>query len=148
MEQWSCTHPTYFIMVAVYAPASNNHEAINDCHVYLFVSYIIVMSSNGNIDALMVICAGVHRLQMNSPDKGQRCGALMMFPLIAWINGWINNRDAGDLKCHRAHYDVTVMNRRAINDRQVYLIVCLCDIYHITVYLYIYIDIYINITNH
>ena len=33
-----------------------------------------------------------------------------MFSLIcAWINGWVNNRDAGDLRHHRTHYDVTVM---------------------------------------
>ena len=33
------------------------------------------------------------------------------FSLICvWTNGWVNNRDAGDLKRHRAHYDVTVMN--------------------------------------
>ena len=34
-----------------------------------------------------------------------------MFSLIwAWINGWVNNREAGDLRRYRAHYDVTVMN--------------------------------------
>ena len=27
----------------------------------------------------------------------------------AWINGWVNNHEAGDLKSHRTHYDVTVM---------------------------------------
>ena len=33
-----------------------------------------------------------------------------MFSLIcAWINDWVNNRKAGDLRRHRAHYDVTVM---------------------------------------
>ena len=33
-----------------------------------------------------------------------------MFSLIlAWINSWVNNREAGDLRRHRAHYDVTVM---------------------------------------
>ena len=33
-----------------------------------------------------------------------------MFPLICvWINGWVNYRDAGDLRHHRAHYDVTVI---------------------------------------
>ena len=33
-----------------------------------------------------------------------------MFSLIgAWTNGWVNNRDVGDLRRHRAHYDVTVM---------------------------------------
>ena len=26
-----------------------------------------------------------------------------------WINGWLNNHEAGDLKCQRAHYDVIVM---------------------------------------
>ena len=33
-----------------------------------------------------------------------------MFPLIcAWINGWVNNREAGDLRRHLVHYDVIVM---------------------------------------
>ena len=26
-----------------------------------------------------------------------------------WTNGWVNNQDAGDLRRHRAYYDVTVM---------------------------------------
>ena len=26
-----------------------------------------------------------------------------------WINGWVNNREAGDLRRYRAHYDVSVM---------------------------------------
>ena len=25
------------------------------------------------------------------------------------MDGWVNNRDAGDLRCHLAHYDVTEM---------------------------------------
>ena len=46
---------------------------------------------------------------VNSRHEGQWRGALM-FPLIcAWINGWVNNRKAGDLRRHRAHYDVGVM---------------------------------------
>ena len=33
-----------------------------------------------------------------------------MFSLIsAWINSWVNNPEAGDFRCHCAHYDVTVM---------------------------------------
>ena len=28
----------------------------------------------------------------------------------AWINGSVNNREAGDLRRHRAHYNVIVMN--------------------------------------
>ena len=35
-----------------------------------------------------------------------------MFSLIcAWINGWVNNREAGDLSRQRAHYDVIVMRK-------------------------------------
>ena len=52
---------------------------------------------------------GIHRSPVNSPHKGQRRGALM-FPLICvWVNGWVNNREAGDLRRYHAHYDVTVM---------------------------------------
>ena len=52
---------------------------------------------------------GIHRLPVNSPHKGQWCGALMFSLICAWINGWVNNREAGDLRRHRAHYDVIVM---------------------------------------
>ena len=38
-----------------------------------------------------------------------------MFVLIrAWINVWVNNRKAGDLRRYRAHYDVTVVHPRRI----------------------------------
>ena len=52
---------------------------------------------------------GIHRSPVNSPHKGQWCGALMFSLICSWINGWVNKRKAGDLRCHHAHYDVTVM---------------------------------------
>ena len=52
---------------------------------------------------------GIHRSPVNSPHKGQWRGALMFSLICAWINGWVNNREAGDLRRHRAHCDVTVM---------------------------------------
>ena len=52
---------------------------------------------------------GIHRSPANSPYKGQWRGALMISLICAWINGWANNREAGDLSRHRAHYDVTAM---------------------------------------
>ena len=51
----------------------------------------------------------IHRSPVNSPHKGQWRGPLMFSLICAWIYGWVNNRDAGDLRCHRAHYDVNVM---------------------------------------
>ena len=52
---------------------------------------------------------GIHRSPVNSPHKGQWRGALMVSLICAWMNGWVNNREAGDLRRHRAHYDVIVM---------------------------------------
>ena len=36
-------------------------------------------------------------------------GALIFSLIYVWIKGWANNREAGGLRRHRAHYDVTVM---------------------------------------
>ena len=54
---------------------------------------------------LLAICAG------NSPvpGKGQWRGALMFTLICARINGWVNNHKAGDLRRHRAHYDIIVI---------------------------------------
>ena len=46
---------------------------------------------------------------VNSPHKGQWRGTLMFSLICVWINGWVNTREAGDLRHHRAHYDVIVM---------------------------------------
>ena len=55
--------------------------------------WCMMTSSNGNIFRV----------------TGRRRGDFI-YPLIcAWTKGWVNNRDAGDLKLHRDHYDVTVM---------------------------------------
>ena len=51
--------------------------------------------------ALQVICAG------NSPVPGR--GALMISLICVVTNGCVNNREAGDLRRYRDHYDVTVM---------------------------------------
>ena len=38
-----------------------------------------------------------------------------MFSLICvWINGWVKNGEAGDLRRHRAHYDVILMEVRSM----------------------------------
>ena len=45
------------------------------------------------ISALQAICAG----NLSSFD-------------VFWINGWVNDREAGDLIRYGAHYDASVMN--------------------------------------
>ena len=51
----------------------------------------------------------IHRSPVNSPQKGQWRGVLMFSLICAWINGWASNREAGDLRRLRAHYDANVM---------------------------------------
>ena len=52
---------------------------------------------------------GIHRSPVNSSHKGQWRGALMFSLICVWINGWVNNREAGDLRHCCAHYGVIVM---------------------------------------
>ena len=52
---------------------------------------------------------GIYRSTVNSPHKGQRRGALIFSLICAWIHSWVNNREDGDLRRHRAHYYVDVM---------------------------------------
>ena len=50
--------------------------------------------------ALLAICAG------NSPGTGD---AGLWSLNCVWIDGWVNNREAGDLRRNQAYYDVIVM---------------------------------------
>ena len=69
---------------------------------------IMMTSSFRNISAFLALCAGNSLVTGEFPShKGQRPGALMFSLICAWINGSVNNREAGDLRRH--HYDVTVM---------------------------------------
>ena len=52
---------------------------------------------------------GMHRSPVNSPHKGQWRGALMFSLICVWINGWLNHREASDLRRYRPHYDASVM---------------------------------------
>ena len=54
---------------------------------------------------------GNHRSPVSSPHKGQWRRALMFSLIFAWINSWVNNGETGDLRRHRAHYDVTLMHK-------------------------------------
>ena len=48
----------------------------------------------------------IHRPPVNSPHQGQ----WRELWCLLWLASWINNREAGDLRRHHAHYDVIVMH--------------------------------------
>ena len=113
----------------VWAAEPNEHSASNQSHMAVGSCNIIAIwccgkpaSSiaafkqhydviyNGTFSSLLALCEG------NSPVTGEfpsqrpvtrSCG--IFFDLCLKKNGWVNNRDANDLRRHRAHYDVTVM---------------------------------------
>ena len=62
-------------------------------------------SSKENIFRITGILCG----EFTGDHKGQWRGALMFSLICAWMNGWVNIREAGGLRRHRVHYDVIVM---------------------------------------
>ena len=55
---------------------------------------------------LLALCAG------NSPVNGEfpsQRSVTRNLEVFFDLNGWVNNREAGDLRGHRAHYDVSVI---------------------------------------
>ena len=60
--------------------------------------------------ALLALCAANSPVTGDFPSQKPVTRSFDVFCLIcAWINAWVNNRGAGDLRCHGAHYDVIVM---------------------------------------
>ena len=70
-------------------------------------------SSNGNIFRVTGPLCGEVTRDLWIPRTKASDAELGCFILSApWINGWVNNGDAGDLRRHHAHYYVIVMSSR------------------------------------
>ena len=57
---------------------------------------------------------GIHPSPVNFPHKDQWRGAVMFSLICVWINDWLNNREAGDLRCNCTHYDIIVMSTTSL----------------------------------
>ena len=115
--------------IVIYWAHTKNMNILISCNLFLdgnmfFSSIFYFMVRNlwwrhqmETFSALLAICAGLHRSPVNSRPKGQWRGDLM-FSLICCINGSVNNSEAGDLRRHRAHYDVSVMQSCNISNHE------------------------------
>ena len=55
---------------------------------------------------------GIHRSRWIPRTKANDAELWRFLWSTVWINSWVNNREAGDLRRYRAHYDVIVMSIR------------------------------------
>ena len=58
---------------------------------------------------LLALCVGNSTVTGESPSQRPLTRSFDVSLICAWTNGWANNRDAGNLRHRRAHYEVTVM---------------------------------------
>ena len=64
---------------------------------------------------LLALCAGKSPVTGEFPAQKPMTGMFDFSLIWASINDWVSNREAGDLRRHRAHYDVTVMMQYMIH---------------------------------
>ena len=108
------TLPQLIIMLRYLAPLQWRHDERDGVLYHRHLDYLLSHLSGADqrkhqSSASQAFMRGIHWWPVNSPYKGQWHGALIFSLNCAWINGWASNRDAGDLRRHRAHYDVIVM---------------------------------------
>ena len=106
---------------------SNNIYVIN-LEIEYIAAYVLAMFSNDftlnmlylNSSSLhgkyivMMTSSNVNIFRVTGPlwiplTKAGDSGALMYSLICARINGLVNNRETGDLRRHRPHYDVIIM---------------------------------------
>ena len=71
--------------------------------------YFIMTSSNGNIFRVTGPLCGEFIGPGEFPTQRPVTRSFDVFFICAWINGWINSREAGDLRRPRGHYGANVM---------------------------------------
>ena len=72
-------------------------------------SSAMMTSLNGNIFHVTALVCGKFTGHRWIPRTKGSDAKLWCSSICVWINGWVNNRDTGDYRRHRAHYDVPVI---------------------------------------
>ena len=79
-------------------------------HFEISRNLTMMTSSKGSIFRVTGLCAGKSPVSGEFPSQRAVTQSFDFALICAWINGWVNNRKAGYLRRHRAHYDVIVMS--------------------------------------
>ena len=103
-RRFSTAHTYHLISSAYLSGAKWTNEYRHGSECKHFMLYMMT-SSNGNIFRVTGHLCG----EFTGPRPVTRSFAMMFSLICVWVNDWVNNREAGDLRRYRAHYDVSVM---------------------------------------
>ena len=93
-------------------------------HMTTATERTMTTSSNGNIFRVTgPFCGEVTGHQWIPLPEASDAELLCFLWSAPWINGWVNNHEAGDLTRHCSHYDVVVMTKNRVHP--------LCDMFYI-----------------
>ena len=73
------------------------------------MDFIMMTSSNGTIFRIIGPLCGEFTGPGEFPAQRPLTRSSDISLIYAWINDWVNNREAGDLRRHCGHYGVNVM---------------------------------------
>ena len=65
---------------------------------------------------LLAICAGNSPVTGELPTQRPVTRSFEVFFDLRWIKGYVNNCEAGDLRLHCTHYDITLMYLQCISN--------------------------------
>ena len=71
----------------------------------------------------MAICVRNSSVPSEFPAQRPVTRSIDVSLICIWINGWVNNCEAGDLRRYRAHYDVTVIVLKLIRGVPVFRVI-------------------------
>ena len=108
MKMHSCAHAQNCVAlyINIYWKLEYNQRNQSTVYVCRVLGFGMMTSSNGNILRVIGPFAGSFPSQ-----RPVTWTFLKFFFICTWINGWVNNREAGDLRRHRGHNGVIVMAR-------------------------------------
>ena len=125
-----------------YCNRSSDNHTFCGCHVASQLQVYTMTSSNGNIFRVTGHLCGEFTCHRWIPLTKASDAELWCFLWSThWINRWVNNREAGDLRRHRTHHDITVMVENAL-----YIYLCEC-IPHILEEIYTYVHTHTHTLN-
>ena len=101
-----------FLLSAKFAFSINGEHTVQRTHYLVYIIYLATWWLNQieTCSALLAICAGNSPVTGEFPAQSPVTRSFDVSFIDTWINGWVDNREAGDFRRYRAHYEVTVMN--------------------------------------